>query len=64
MKSSKIGKDITHYLHRQDMKGCKDEVEGNIEQLKRILTLAEEDLNSEETFQYLERKREIFTKKI
>ena len=24
--SSKIGKDITHYLHRQDMKGGKDEV--------------------------------------
>ena len=31
VKSSKIGKDITHYLHRQDMKGGKDEVEGKIE---------------------------------
>ena len=43
VKSSKIGKDITHYLHRQDMKGGKDEVDGKIEQLKRILIKANEN---------------------
>ena len=46
------------------MKGGKDEVEGKIEQLKRILTLAKEDLNSEENIQYFERKRETVTKKL
>ena len=34
VKSSKIGKDIAHYLHKQDIKGGKDEVYGKIEQLK------------------------------
>ena len=30
-KSSKIGKDLTHYLHRQSMKGGKDEVEQKLQ---------------------------------
>ena len=47
VKSSKIGKDITHYLHRQYMKGGNDEVDGKTEQLKRRLIKANEDPNSE-----------------
>ena len=45
------------------MKGGKDEVDGKIEQLKRILIKANEDLNSEENKEYLERKRKAFTMK-
>ena len=45
------------------MKGGKDEVEGEIEELKRMSALAKEDLNSEENIQHLERKRETFTAK-
>ena len=45
------------------MKGGKDEVGGNIEQLKRILEKANEDGNSEENKEYLERKRKLFTDK-
>ena len=63
VKSSKIGKDITHYLNRQDMKGGKDEVDGKIEQLKRLLEKANEDVNSAENKEYLERKRKLFTVK-
>ena len=57
VKYPKIGKDITHYLHRQDMKGGKDEVEGKIEQLKKILIKENEDINSEENIAYIERQR-------
>jgi hypothetical protein len=49
VKSPKIGKDITHHLHKQDMKGGKDEVEGKTEQLNKILLKENEDINSEET---------------
>ena len=45
------------------MKGGKDEVDGKIEQLKRILIKANEDPNSEENMAYLERKRKTFTTK-
>ena len=63
VKSSRIGKDIAHYLNRQDMKGGKDEVDGKIDQLKRILEKENEDVNTEENRKYLERKRQLFTEK-
>ena len=37
------------------MKGGKDEVDGKIEQLKRILEKANEDVNSAENKEYLEK---------
>ena len=56
VKSSKIGKGITHYLHKQDMKGGKAEVEGKIEQVRKILIKEIEDINSEENKAYIEHK--------
>ena len=63
VKSSKIGKGLTLHLHKQDMKGGKDEVEGKIEQLKKIVITENEDINSEENKAYIESKREAFTAK-
>ena len=61
--NSKIGKDIAHYLNRQDMKGGKDEIESKIEQLKRILEKANEDVNSEENKMYLEKNGSCLQKR-
>jgi len=63
-KSKKIGKDITHFLSRQDMKGGKDEVEGKIEQLRTMLLKANENPDSEDNASYLEKKRQFYTDKI
>ena len=57
VKSSKIGKDITHYLHKQSMKGGKDEVEQKLRLQLELDKLKEEGSAKWEDPEYIENMR-------
>ena len=57
IKSSKIGKDITHYLHKQSMKGGKDEVEQKLRLQIELDKLKEEGSAKWEDTEYIENMR-------
>jgi len=61
-KSSKIGKDLTHYLHKLSMKGGKDEVEQKLQ--LDLDKLKEEGLAADESYQYIENRRNAYTKQV
>ena len=59
IKSSKIGKDLTHYLHQQSMKGGKDEVE---QKLKLELDKLKEEGSAEgQEPEFIDLRRSIHT---
>ena len=63
IKSSKIGKDLTHYLHKQSMKGGKDEVEQKLQleldKLKEEGSAEWQDISLRD--QYIEHTRKAYT---
>ena len=68
-KSSKIGKDLTHYLHRQSMKGGKDEVEQKLQleldMLKEEgLAEGQDQTSPEDWLSYAELRRSIYTNQV
>ena len=64
VKSSKIGKDLSHYLNTQEMKGGKQEIEQKIKQVIKMLEKNDGDIHSPDNQAYLKRKRIDYTNKI
>jgi hypothetical protein len=59
LKSSKIGKDLTHYLHQQSMKGGKDEVEQKLQ--LELDKLKEEGSAEGQDPEFIDLRRSVYT---
>ena len=59
IKSSKIGKDLTHYLHQQSMRGGKDEVEQQLQ--LELDKLKEEGLAEGQDPDHADLRRSVYT---